>query len=215
MTDLISDCGAGLSEAELFGAKLRTDLTTFTGRAFETAAPGTIYIPGWHIDYLCSQLQKCINGELIAVRPSTIAHPIRSDSKIGQLPVPANAPTRKLTVSASVKRTGMETRLLIQGAVGTEHRAPDRSLLRLIGQARRLHDTVMNSHGRTITDLAKDVGVSPSWFTRVLRLSFLAPNIAKAILRGRQPMTVTAKNLMLQRKFSPDWSKQRADLGLA
>jgi len=151
----------------------------------------------------------------IAVRPSAIADVARSGCNFGQLAASTDSPTTVLSVPARVRRTGMETRLLIQGAVGPGSRTPDRSLLRLIGQARRFHDMVINSHGRTITDLARETGVTPSWFTRVLRLSFLAPDIAKAILQGRQPMTLTAKSLMLQRKLSPDWSKQRVRLGFA
>ena len=151
----------------------------------------------------------------ITVRPSVIADAERTNSTFGQLAASTDAPTTVLSVAAQVRRTGMETRLLIQGAVGAERRMPDRSLLRLIAQARRFHDMIINSHGRTITDLAREAGVTPSWFTRVLRLSFLAPDIAKAILQGRQPVELTAKSVMLQRKLSPDWSKQRARLGFA
>ena len=35
--------------------------------------------------------------------------------------------------------------------------------------------------------LAKREGVSPSYFTRLVRLSYLAPDIAQAIVDGRQP----------------------------
>jgi site-specific DNA recombinase len=97
------------------------------------------------------------------------------------------------------------------------------AFLRLIGQARRFHEMVMNGHSagppsagrKTISELAGEAGVSPSYFTRIFRLSFLAPEISKAILHGRQPITLTAKNLMLQGKLPLAWSKQRAQLGLA
>jgi len=65
------------------------------------------------------------------------------------------------------------------------------------------------------TILANEAGVSPSYFTRIFRLSFLAPEISQTILHGRQPTTLTAKNLMLQGKLALAWSKQRAQLGLA
>jgi hypothetical protein len=41
--------------------------------------------------------------------------------------------------------------------------------------------------------LAKRQGVSPSYFTRLVRLSYLAPDITQAILDGRQPRDLTAK----------------------
>ena len=40
--------------------------------------------------------------------------------------------------------------------------------------------------------LAKREGGSPSYFTRLVRLSYLAPEIAQAILDGRQPRDLTA-----------------------
>jgi hypothetical protein len=54
----------------------------------------------------------------------------------------------------------------------------------------------MQEQGKSISELAGNVGVSPSYFTRVLRLSFLAPEIVRAILSGRQPPHLTAKHLM-------------------
>lgn len=53
----------------------------------------------------------------------------------------------------------------------------------------------MNSNGKPIQDLAAEVGVSPSYFTRVLRLSFLAPEITRAIIQGRQPVLPEAASM--------------------
>jgi hypothetical protein len=39
----------------------------------------------------------------------------------------------------------------------------------------------------TLEDLAKAKGVPPSYVSRVLRLTLLAPEIVEAILDGRQP----------------------------
>ena len=108
----------------------------------------------------------------------------------------------------------MEMKLLIQGTTGPACREPDRSLLRLLGQARRFNDMVMNERGKTITDLAAEAGVSPSYFTRVYRLSFLAPTIVKTILQGREPAELTANKLMLTRKLASAWSGQHHQLGL-
>src|SRR5206468_11872438 len=121
----------------------------------------------------------------------------------------AYAPTQVLSVPAQVKRAGMEMKLLIQGEAGAARREPDRSLLRLLGQARRFNDLVMSSKGATITELAAKVGVSRSYFTRVFRLSFLAPEITKTIVQGRQPPELTANKLILAGKLPSAWSDQR------
>ena len=108
----------------------------------------------------------------------------------------------------------METKLLIQGTLGAERpRRSDRSLQRLIAQARHVSDLVMNSNGKPIQDLAVEAGVSPSYFTRVLRLSFLAPEITKAIIKGRQPSEFSAIKLMAAGRFACVWSDQRRKLG--
>ncbi len=94
-------------------------------------------------------------------------------------------------------------------------------MLRLIALARRLNDLVMNSNGKPIQDLAVDAGVSPSYFTRVLRLSFLAPEITKAIVQGRQPVLpeagkygrFSAIKLMRTGQFPLLWPDQRRQLG--
>src|SRR6516225_8917778 len=50
-----------------------------------------------------------------------------------------------------------------------------------------------DTRGRTpFAALAKQEGVSPSYFTRLVRLSYLAPDITQAILDGRQPSHLTA-----------------------
>ena len=123
-------------------------------------------------------------------------------------------PMQILVVPAKVRRTGMEMTFYIPGNNGSAQREPDRRLLRLVGQARHFHDMIMTSRGRAIIELASVAGVSPSYFSRVFRLSFLAPEITKAILQGRQPMTLCAKTLLLENKLSVDWSEQRAQLGL-
>jgi len=97
---------------------------------------------------------------------------------------------------------------------GAARREPDRSLMRLLGQARRFNDLVMSSKGATITELAAKVGVSRSYFTRIFRLGFLAPEITKTIVQGRQPPELTANKLILAGKLPSAWSDQRRQLGL-
>jgi site-specific DNA recombinase len=127
----------------------------------------------------------------------------------------ADVPTQSLLVPAMVRRAGMEMKLLIQGTTGTRLREPDRSLLRLIGQARRFNDMFMTSRGKSMKDLSKEAHVSPSYFTRVLRLSFLSPEITKSILQGRHPAGLSAKSLLDYNDLEREWSSQSTQLGLA
>jgi site-specific DNA recombinase len=125
----------------------------------------------------------------------------------------ANDPIITFTVPARLKRTGMETRLLIDGATGSFRRNPDHSLHRLLARAYRYNDMVLRSGGKTMTQLAAEAGVVRSYFTRILRLSFLAPDIVKVILRDRHPIELSAKRLANELRLPIAWDEQRALLG--
>ena len=58
-------------------------------------------------------------------------------------------------------------------------------------------------------------GVSRSYFTRVVRLSYLAPDITQAILEGRQPHDLTAEKLLAHSRLPLGWHDQRTALGFA
>jgi site-specific DNA recombinase len=152
----------------------------------------------------------------ITLRPKMVANILNPELHVNHLMESASgfAPTQVLSVPAQVKRAGMEMKLLIQGEFGPARREPDRSLMRLLGQARRFSDLVMNSKGVTITAVATNIGVSRSYFTRVFRLSFLAPEITKTIVQGRQPSDLTANKLILASKLPSAWSDQHRYLGL-
>ncbi|WP_164867719.1 hypothetical protein [Rhodovarius crocodyli] len=51
--------------------------------------------------------------------------------------------------------------------------------------------------------------------TRVVRLAWLAPDIVKAIVEGRQPMELTAKRLLENSRLPPCWKEQRQHLGMS
>jgi len=73
----------------------------------------------------------------------------------------------------------------------------------------------MTQSSKSMRTLAGDAGVSSSYFTRVLRLSFLAPEITKMILQGRQPPELTANRIKHTGRLDPSWVEQMAQLGLA
>src|SRR5215472_764760 len=65
-------------------------------------------------------------------------------------------------------------------------------LSKLLIRARRFNAALAGSDGVMFAALARRDGVSPSYFTRLVRLSYLAPDITQAILNGRQPRGLTA-----------------------
>ena len=63
--------------------------------------------------------------------------------------------------------------------------------------------------------LAKQEGVSPSYFTWLVGPSYLAPDITQAILDGRQPRDLTADKLLAYSRLPLTWHEQRRVLGFA
>ncbi len=116
----------------------------------------------------------------------------------------------RLTVPAAIRRAGMEMRLVLEeGAADAETRAPDPALVRLIAQAHRLRKLLLDHQGRSLGRLAEAAGLSDAYVARILRLAFLAPDIAEAILEGRQPVTLTANRLANLKAVPMDWNAQR------
>jgi len=146
----------------------------------------------------------------IAICPAMIAQITKPD--LERLPARSTGLTEVLAVPARIRRTGMETRLLIESAQ-SDGWQPDRSLMRLLGQARRFHDMVAQNTNMSVVELAAAAGVTRSYFTRVFRLSFLAPRITAAILQGRQPLELTANKLRQVGSLNPFWPDQLRQLG--
>jgi len=90
---------------------------------------------------------------------------------------------------------------------------PDARLIKLLIRARRFNAALMSGDAVTFAALAKREGVSPSYFTRLVRLSYLAPDITQAILDGCQPRALTADKLLAHSRLPLAWDQQRTVLG--
>lgn len=63
----------------------------------------------------------------------------------------------------------------------------DNTLIKALARAFRWKSMLESGEFGTIAELAEREGIAPSYLTRVLRLTLLAPDIVEAILDGRQP----------------------------
>ena len=59
----------------------------------------------------------------------------------------------------------------------------------------------------TIEELARAKGVAPSYLSRLLRLTLLAPEIVEAVLDGRQPVELQLDDLL--KGLPLEWEEQR------
>lgn len=83
---------------------------------------------------------------------------------------------------------------------------PDDALVKALARAFRWKRMIDIGRHATIADLAAQEGIAPSYLTRVLRLTLLAPDIVEAILEGQQGPDVTLARLMVG--FPEEWERQ-------
>ena len=92
---------------------------------------------------------------------------------------------------------------------------PNARLIKLLKRAHRFNAALVGSPGVPFAALAKQEGVSRSYFTRLVRLSYLAPDITQAVLDGHQPPDLTAERLLAHSRLPLAWHEQRMLLGFA
>jgi len=130
-------------------------------------------------------------------------------------PRPTDDETQILFVPVRLRQSRREIRMLIDRADPFATAKPDARLIKLLIRAHRFNATLAGSGGTPFAALAKQEGVSPSYFTRLVRLSYLAPDITQAILDGRQPSDLTADKLLTHSRLPLAWQDQRILLGFA
>jgi site-specific DNA recombinase len=147
----------------------------------------------------------------IHFRPTRLAPLL--DVAVTPLPSATEDEIQILSIPVRLRRSGREIRMLIDGTDPFATAKPDARLIKLLIRARRFTTTLVDSDGVPFAALAKREGVSPSYFTRLVRLSYLAPDITEAILDGRQPRDLNADKLLAHSRLPHGWHDQRTVLG--
>ena len=113
-------------------------------------------------------------------------------------------------------RIGQGKRLVIDAALRPGISGmPDPKLIKLLVRGHHLKQKLRVSPGTRIADLAMQEKLSPSYVALLLRLTFLAPDITRAILEGRHPSGFTAQKLVTFSALPLAWPEQRQALGFA
>jgi site-specific DNA recombinase len=180
----------GKSWTELPGTRQRAFLTTLIER----------------IDVGADQID-------IHFRPTRLAALL--DGAATPLPGATDDEIQILSIPVRLRRSGRAIRMLIEGTDPFPTVKPDARLVKLLIRGRRFNATLLDSDGMPFAALAKREGVSPSYFTRLVRLSYLAPDITEAILDGRQPADLITDKLLAHSRLPLGWHEQRTVLGFA
>ncbi len=104
-----------------------------------------------------------------------------------------------------VKRGGRKEMQLPDGAYRA--RKADNTLIKALARAFRWKRMLESGEFTTIAELAEREGIAPSYMTRVLRLTLLAPDIVEAILTRQHGLDVMLAQLL--EPFPANWVQQQ------
>ena len=108
-----------------------------------------------------------------------------------------------------VKRGGRKEMYLPENA--PQQRGTDATLVKALARAFRWKRMLESGEFLTIKELAEREGIAPSYMTRVMRLTLLAPDLVEVILDGKQGPEVTLARLL--ESFPVEWAIQPDHFG--
>ena len=116
-----------------------------------------------------------------------------------------------LTCPAQIRRRGVESSLII----GNENQSSnlDAKLIKTVARSHYWFEQLRNGKLNSISEIANTSNMAPGDVSRLLPLAFLAPDIIKMILHGKQPANMTTDQLV---RYAPQlplsWASQQNNL---
>jgi len=131
-------------------------------------------------------------------------------ARASALPHPDQAGTS--IIVAPVRCQSRGGRVWSSAPVGPRPRKADPTLVKGLREAHRIARAIGWSPATGVEEGARLKGPESSYGCKLVRLAFLAPDIQKAVLEGRQPPSLMLSEL-LNARISPCWQAQRRELG--
>ena len=86
----------------------------------------------------------------------------------------------------------------------------------MIAEALAIRNRLLSGPDDSIEAMIERLGIARGRLTSLVRLSYLAPHIVRALIEGRQPIELTPTRLLRLSKDLPHgWKEQRLFLGFA
>ena len=108
--------------------------------------------------------------------------------------------------SNSAKRGGRKLVVTPDGAAWVPRPRVANAMVKALVRAFRWRKMLDTGVYGTLEDFARAKGVNPTYVSRILRLTLLAPEIVEAILDGRQPARMRLDDLL--EGFPLEWNGQ-------
>ncbi len=120
-----------------------------------------------------------------------------------------NEQTVTVTVPFAIrKRGGRKLVLTPDGAAVSPQPRPrvESTLLKALARGFRWQKMLREGDYQTLEEIAEAENINPSYISRVLRMTLLAPEIVEAILARKQPEGLTMARAM--QPFPVEWQRQ-------
>ena len=120
-----------------------------------------------------------------------------------------NEQTVTVTVPFAIRRRGGRKLVITpdgMAATPAPRARVDSALLKALARGFRWRKLLETGNFTTIEEIAEAENINPSYVSRVLRMTLLAPDLVEAILAGRQPEGLTMARAM--QPFPEEWVRQ-------
>ena len=119
----------------------------------------------------------------------------------------------RLVDRSEVQRAGKGKRLVIENGAEAEVNA---GLVEMIKEAFAIRNQLLSGSHDSIEAMSGRLGMNKGRLTSLVRLSYLDPEIVRALLAGSQSNALTPSRLLrLSQDLPHDWKEQRRFLGFA
>jgi len=127
----------------------------------------------------------------------------------------AAEPSIVISIPIKHKRRTRRKEIILPHGTGreSETRQPSyqEALVITLARVHRWKRLIEEGRFASITDIARTVGLDPSFAARLMKLTFLAPDIVEAILAGNEPDGLSLT--VLTKRVPASWSEQRKMFG--
>jgi DNA invertase Pin-like site-specific DNA recombinase len=190
-------------------------VSTILGRASKLANTCRSGASASHLEVVAALVRRITVAQdqvTIEVDPNGLAE--RLMGQAAPKPNGKDHPAILIQVPVRFRRRGVEAKLVVlDPKPGTSE--PDINLVKALARAHEWWRRIARGEAKGVGDIARAEGLNRAYVTRFLCMAFLAPEMTKAILEGRQPTELTAKTLICSAlKIPLLWNDQHPVLGV-
>jgi len=176
-------------------------------------AAAEAYLPAI-ADAVPSEAERSLAG--LVQRVDVLDDRLRITLRIGALIQTTDAAAEailRFETTLDMNQNGRARPIVVRTGQHEPRRDPE--LIALVADARRWMRDLLEGRASSADEITRAEKLRKGAVSRILPLAWLAPDIAAAILEGRQPATLSANRLRDLPELPLDWSAQRRLLGFA